>query len=70
MWLLVQGVAYSSERDELMTCAVEKQARVWDAARLGAPRLSLLGHTGIVLQVLNYSLGRVYAHLPHCLLTT
>ena len=51
----MQGVAYSAERDELATCAVEKQARVWDAERLAAPRLTLLGHTGIVLQVLDYA---------------
>lgn len=54
-WLLMQGVAYSAERDELVTCAVEKQAKVWDAERLGAPRLILSGHTGIVLQVLSCS---------------
>ena len=40
-----------------MTCAVEKQAKVWDAERLGAPRLNLSGHTGIVLQVLTFCSG-------------
>ena len=53
----MQGVAYSAERDELATCAVEKQARVWDAERLTAPHLTLSGHTGIVLQVLDCTLG-------------
>ncbi len=52
-----QGVAYGAERDELATCAVEKQAKIWDAERLAAPRLTLSGHTGIVLQVLESSSG-------------
>lgn len=46
-----QGVAHAEERDELVTCAVDNQAKVWEAARLSGPRLILTGHTGIVLQV-------------------
>ncbi|KAK9831951.1 hypothetical protein WJX81_002208 [Elliptochloris bilobata] len=47
----LQGVAYAAEREELITCAVEKLAKVWDAAGLAAPRLALAGHTGLVSQV-------------------